>query len=40
MKITSRTNKPELLKAYQNGQEEFQSLLYVSLTLIALFALT
>ena len=40
MKITTRTNKAEIFQAYQNGQEEFQSLLYVSLALITFFALT
>lgn len=40
MKVTSKSLKPEIFKAYQDGQEEFQSLLYVSLALITFFALT
>tara|TARA_B100000287_G_scaffold144271_1_gene136169 strand:- start:4912 stop:5034 length:123 start_codon:yes stop_codon:yes gene_type:complete len=40
MKITSRTNKPELYQAYKNSKEEFQSLLIASLAAIVFFALT
>tara|TARA_Y100001963_G_scaffold117701_1_gene163777 strand:+ start:64 stop:192 length:129 start_codon:yes stop_codon:yes gene_type:complete len=42
MKIATvnAVNKPELFKAYQGKVEELQALLYISLVLIAFFALT